>query len=328
MNPTTLLIGLACGAVSAVLSIALSVGSMLSLVLFLFAPLPVFIAALGWRHHAGLIATVTGTLLLFALLGFDVARSYALSVGVPAWWLGYLALLGRPLDAQHPDRGMLWYPIGRLATWAACIGAALVLTSIAVYGGSVEDYRAALKSTFEQFLRAEMGTAQDAPLQLPGGGDATRATELAVIALPPMAAAMWTAVSLINLWAAGRIVRISGRLVRPWPDLAAFTLPRLTLATFALCMLGASASGLLGFAAGVIAASFAVIFTALGLALMHYSTRGKPARPLMLTIVYFILAVQTWLLIIVAAFGMVEHLFGLRARMGARNGQPPNTLNS
>src|SRR5262245_8087889 len=127
MNGTTFLIGIASGVASAALSSALGVGSMLSVFLFLFAPLPIFIAALGWRHHAGLVGSVVGTGVMYALLGFDGAQGYALSVGLPAWWLAYLALLGQPLDPAQPEKGYFWYPVGRLIVWAAAIGAVLVL---------------------------------------------------------------------------------------------------------------------------------------------------------------------------------------------------------
>src|SRR5690606_37799941 len=122
MNATTLFVGLASGAASAALSTALASGSPFALFLFCFAPLPIFIAALGWRHNAGLIGTITATAILFGLLGSETARSYGLSVGLPSWWLAYLALLGQPVDPDKPEAGMAWYPVGRLITWSAVIG--------------------------------------------------------------------------------------------------------------------------------------------------------------------------------------------------------------
>src|SRR5689334_17879563 len=111
MNAITLLIGIASGGASAALSTALASGSVFSLFLFLFAPLPIFIAALGWRHHAGLVGAIVGALVLYALMDFNTARSYTLSVGLPAWWLAYLALLGQPADPEHPEAGAMWYPV-------------------------------------------------------------------------------------------------------------------------------------------------------------------------------------------------------------------------
>jgi len=322
MNATTFLVGLVSGVASAALSTVLGTGSILSLILFLFAPLPIFIAALGWRHHAGLVGSVVGASILAAAMGLDTARGYALSVGFPGWWLAYLALLGQPADPGRPETGMTWYPVGRLIVWTAAIGSALVLLTLLMHGGSVEDYRASLRTTFEHFLRVETETPKDAIVTLPGGADASRIIELGVLLLPPLAAALWTSVSLVNLWAAGRIVRASGRLVRPWPDLAAFRLPPLTLLAF-IGGLGFSAiPGLFGFAAGVIGAAFTIPFAALGLALLHMGTRGRSARTLTLGAAYFLLFVQNWLIVVIAALGVVEFLFGLRARMQA---PPPDS---
>lgn len=322
MNATTLLVGIASGLASAALSTALASGSVISLFLFLFAPLPIFIAALGWRHHAGLIGAIVGALVLQGLMGFDTTRSYALSVGLPAWWLAYLALLGRPADPENPEAGAMWYPVGRLITWSAAIGSGLVIATILMHGGSIEDYRGVLRATFEEFMRAETGTPADAPITLPGGRDAAQITEIAVIALPPLAAAMWTTVSLINLWVAGRVVRTSGRLPRPWPDLSAINLPPLTLIAFAGGILGAALPGLFGFGAGVIGAAFTIVFTTLGLALLHAGTRGITGRTFMLGLTYFLMAVQTWLIVIVAALGVMELLFGIRARIAASRSRP------
>jgi hypothetical protein len=326
MNATTFFVGLASGAASAVLSIVLASGSMLSLFLFLFAPLPIFIAALGWRHHAGFVGALVGTVLLYALMGFATAQSYALSVGLPAWWMAYLALLGQPVDPENPtpEHGMIWYPVGRLVAWAAVIGSALVLATIVLHGGTVEDYRGTLRTTFETFLRAETGAEPGAPIALPGGGDAVRVIEIAVLTLPPLAAAVWTAVALINLWVAGRIVRASGRLARPWPDLSAFHLPGFTLMALIGGVAGSLLPGLFGFAAGVIGAAFAIVFTVLGLALLHAGTRGTAGRTMMLSVTYFLMAVQTWLVLVVTAIGVVEFLFGIRARISAA--KPPPKL--
>ncbi len=72
-----LLVGIASGIASAALSLALASGSMLSVLLFIFAPLPIFIASLGWQHQAGLIGVMIAASILFGLGDFDTARAYA-----------------------------------------------------------------------------------------------------------------------------------------------------------------------------------------------------------------------------------------------------------
>lgn len=218
---------------------------------------------------------------------------------------------------------MIWYPIGRLVAWAAVIGSALVLSTLVLHGGSLEEYRATLRATFEAFMRAETGTAANAPITLPGGQDATRVTDIAVLTLPPLAAAVWTVIALINLWAAGRIVRASGRVVRPWPNLSSFQLPAFSLIALVGGVAGSAMPGLFGFSAGVIGAAFAMAFALLGLALLHTGTRGTAGRTIMLSATYLLVIIQTWLVIILTAVGVIEFLFGIRARIAEARRQKP-----
>src|SRR5262249_57724752 len=76
----------------------------------------------------------------------------------------------------------------------------------------------------EIMLRMQMLVPAEKPLNLPGLADPA---VLAVV-LPPAAAALTTMTQLLNLWLAGRIVRISGRLRRPWPEFSALRFPQAT----------------------------------------------------------------------------------------------------
>ena len=75
--------------------------------------------------------------------------------------------------------------------------------------------------------------------------------------------------TLLNLWLAGRITLASGRLMRPWPDLAQFTMP--ATATFALFIaIGLSfVDGITGLLAASFAAPFTLAFALVGLAAVH-----------------------------------------------------------
>src|SRR4051794_31219477 len=91
-----ILIGIGAGAAAALLFATVVSGSLFSILLFYLAPLPIMIAALGWSHWAGLIAALVaaaGLGLVFTPALFVV---FLAAIGLPAWWLGYLALLARP----------------------------------------------------------------------------------------------------------------------------------------------------------------------------------------------------------------------------------------
>src|ERR1700687_4010697 len=116
-----LLIGLGAGATSGLLFASVASGSLLSMLLFFLAPLPILIAALGWSHWAGLVAAVAAATCLGLALGIFFFAAFLSGIGGAAWWLGYLALLGRPAmngGGSHLE----WYPPGRLVLLAAILG--------------------------------------------------------------------------------------------------------------------------------------------------------------------------------------------------------------
>ena len=90
------LIGISAGAATALLFASVASGSALSVPLFYLAPLPILIAAMGWSHWAALIAAVVASAGLAAVFGWLFFIAFLIGIGLPAWWLGYLALLARP----------------------------------------------------------------------------------------------------------------------------------------------------------------------------------------------------------------------------------------
>ena len=94
------LIALGAAAASALLFASIASGSPLSFILANFAQLPILLAAIGWTHLAGLLAALIAAAALAAVTTGPVALAFLLSIGLPAWWIGYLALLGRPNELQ------------------------------------------------------------------------------------------------------------------------------------------------------------------------------------------------------------------------------------
>ena len=56
----SLSIGIGAGLASALLFGAVITGSPVAMLLSFIAPLPIFIASLGWKHRSGLVAAATG----------------------------------------------------------------------------------------------------------------------------------------------------------------------------------------------------------------------------------------------------------------------------
>jgi len=232
MMVQTGLIGIGAGAAAAFLFVSPASGTPLALLLLLVAPLPILIAAIGWSHWAGLIAVGTAALGLSAVFGVDEFQSvcipFVLGIGAPAWWLGYLALLARHDPATG---GVEWYPAGSLVFWSAVLGAAVMLVVIPFYGMDLQTFHTTLRKVLETALRLESEPASASALR---NADQDRFIDFLVAVMPPAAAALGSVTNMLNLWLAGRILHISGRLRRPWPDLKTATLPSMTLA--ALCI--------------------------------------------------------------------------------------------
>jgi hypothetical protein len=313
------LVGLGAGAAAALLFASVASGSILATLLFYLAPLPILIAALGWSHLAGLVATFTAAAGLGATLGLYFFSAFLIGVGLPAWWLGYLALLARPVGANGSMR-LEWYPIGRLVLWAATIGAALVIIAIPNFGTDKESFQAGLRAAFEHAIQI-----QSRPSGPVLGADMERVIDILVAALPPTAAVLATLITVFNLWFAGRIVRVSGRLRRPWPDLTALTLPPTTLGVLAIAIAGTFLPDLPGIACRIVAASLFMAYAILGFAVLHALTRGLSFRPVLLMAAYGAVIVLGWPVLAASFLGLAEAAFNIRARNGGSRAPPPAT---
>jgi hypothetical protein len=316
----TFLVGLGAGAAAALLFASVTSGMLLSVFLFYLAPLPIMIAALGWSHWAGIVAAITAATSLGLFFGILFFVAFLAGVAAPAWWLGYLALLGRP--APNGGGGHLeWYPPGRLVLWAAILGALVITVGLAGLGGDEETIRTSLRAALDHIFRLQSGLGTDEPLRFPGIEDPERLIELFAIALPPMAAVIATATQMFNLWLAGQIVRLSGRLRRPWPDLNAMSVPAPAAALLPIAVAGSLIPGVMGMILSLFAATLAVAFAILGFAFLHTVTRHLSSRAMLLIGAYAIVGILGWPVLVMALVGLFETVFRWRARMDRRG--PP-----
>jgi hypothetical protein len=319
------LIGLAAGAASALLFASVASGAWLSVALFYLAPLPILIAALGWSHWAAMIAAVCGALALAAVFGSVFFFAFLAGAGLPAWWLGYLAMLARPITNGGGGAALEWYPPGRLVIWAAIVAALVVVVAIPNFGSDAESFRAGLHDALMHILRAETSIPTGVPPSVPGIKNPNRLVDFLVIAVPPAAAVVATVTSLVNLWLAGRIVKFSGLLKRPWPQLSALTFPKSVAALLAGTAIVSFAGGLAGIIAGVLSASLLMAYGVLGLAVLHAITQGVNSRSFLLAGVYAAVIVFGWPVLVLCALGLLETALDVRARVARRRGPPART---
>jgi len=316
------LIGLGSGAAAALLFASLTSGTPLSVPLAYLAPLPLMIAALGWSHWAALIGAVAGGVAIWVLFGGLFFVGFFGGIGLPAWWLGYLAMLARPVGTNG-TASLEWYPPGRLVVWSAALAAALVILSILTMASDAEGFNNAMRAALREVFRiaaTETGAAGPAALR-----DPDRFIDVLVLVIPPASAVMATLTNIINLWLAGRIVKFSGRLTRPWPALADMSFPPLTAAALALAVALSFIDGLAGILAGIAAASLLIVYGVLGFAVVHSVTRGLTARGFVLAGVYAGVLVFGWPILIMCLIGLAEQIFNFRARAALRRGPPAST---
>ena len=178
------LIGLGAGAASGLLFASIASGSPLSFVLANFAQLPILLAAIGWTHLAGLTGALIASAGLAVVTTGSVALAFLLSIGLPAWWLGYLALLGRP-GASNPAE-MEWYPVGRIVVWTAILAALVVLVTMLRYGFDAAQMQAGLRRELERGLRFLAGVPANSPLEIPSLRDPERLLDVLVPIVPPL----------------------------------------------------------------------------------------------------------------------------------------------
>ena len=315
------LIALGAGAASALLFASIVSGSPLSFALANFAQLPIMLAAIGWTHVAGLFAALIASLGLAVATTGSVALAFLLGIGLPAWGIGYLALLARATPGAGPA-AIEWYPVGRIVVWTALAASLIVLITMMRYGLDAAQMQAGLRRELERALRFLSGSPANSPLQLPSIRDPERLLDVLVLIVPPMKALALTATSLLNLWLAALIVRVSGRLKRPWPDIAQMSFPPFAATVLAIAVAGTFLPDVIGLASGVFTASVLLAYALLGFAVLHTLTLGMSGRGFMLTGLYFVVGLFGWPIVLMSLLGLLETMASLRARAAARR-KPP-----
>jgi hypothetical protein len=318
-----LLIGLGAGAASALLFASIVSGSPLAILLFYLAALPLMLAAIAWSHMAGMVAVAFGALSLAAALNYWIAFVYLASVAVPAYVLAYMSMLGRETvpatGAAAPQ--MEWYPVGRLVLWAALIAFALVAVVVLQFGTSFEAYQATIRATFERVLKLQARIPADQPLKLPGVQNPEAFLNTLVAVMPPAAAVLSMLTQVINLWLAGRVARVSGRLRRPWPDLTEVSLPLSAAIMLAAALVFSFMSGMPGFIGAIAVAVLLVAYAIVGFSVLHAITRNIRARTWILAGTWLSVLLLGWPLLFIAILGIADSVLNLRSRTASQ--KPP-----
>jgi hypothetical protein len=315
------LIALAAGCASALMFASIISGALISLLLFYLAPLPLMVAALGWGPAGAAIGGIAAGTGLGAVFGLPYLMAFVLTVAVPAWWLGHLALLGRPASTGvSSGNGAAaiaplteWYPIGRILIWTAGFAVLTTVAALLTLGTDGASISGALRRGLLRMIGPRDSVSVD--------GDIEQVID-ALVAIAPAAAAIVAIMTLtLNLWLAAKITATSGRLHRPWPDLKTAALPPMTLAALSLAIAFCFSGGLLAMIAQIVTAALLMAYSLIGFAVLHTLTLALKRRALWLSGTYAIVLVIGWPILAMVALGLADAIFGFRQRY--LQGRPP-----
>jgi len=315
---TGILIALAAGLASATMFASIISGALISLVLFYLAPLPLMVAALGWGSSTALIGGVIAALGLGVIFGIPYTAAFALTVALPAWWLGHLTLLARPVS-NDPQLANLspaldWYPTGRILAWAAVFASITTISALLTLGTDADTINAALRHGLTRI----MGNRASVP-----SGEADRVVD-ALVAIAPGAATIIAMMTLtLNLWLSAKITTTSGRMKRPWPDLRTTTLPRMILVALLVAVAFCFVGGLLAMMAQIVSSALLMAYAVTGFAVLHTVTQAFSGRAFVLGAAYAETLFIGWPLLGMISLGLADAVFGIRQAYWTRRGPPP-----
>jgi len=312
-------IGLAAGCASALMFASIISGALISLLLFYLAPLPLMVAALGWGPIAATIGGIVAASGLGLIFGLPYCIAFVITVALPAWWLGHLALLGRPFTDPAAGNGAApaapqfeWYPAGRILLWISGFAALTTIAAMLTLGSDSETITGSLRSGLMRILGSRDAASP---------GDIERwVTALAIIA--PAAATLVAMMTLtLNLWLAGKITVTSGRLQRPWPDLKSAELPPMTLVALCVALAFCFIGGIVAMFAQIATTALMMAYGLTGFAVLHTLTLALKSRLFWLCCTYAIVVAFGWPVLAMIALGLADAVFGLRQRY--LRGKPP-----
>jgi len=314
------LIAIAAGCASALMFASIISGALISLLLFYLAPLPLMVAALGWGPISATIGGIVAATGLGAIFGLPYCIAFAVTAALPAWWLGHLALLGRPVTngassgngASPVAPALEWYPVGRILLWITGFAALTTMAALLTLGTDA----AAITGALRRGLMRIIG-----PRDAASTGETEQWID-ALVTIGPAAAAVVAMMTLtLNLWLAARITATSGRLHRPWPDLKSAALPPMTLAALCVAVAFCFSGGLLAILAQIVTAALMMAYALTGFAVLHTVTLALKSRALWLSCTYAIVMVFGWPVLAMVVLGLADAVFGIRQRY--LQGRPP-----
>jgi hypothetical protein len=303
-------IGLCAGLAAALLMVVQTTDSLFGILLGVFAALPITLVSLGWSYRAGLTAAASAVAVVCVVCSLRLGLTFGVATALPAWALAYLA------TERNTGAPVKWLPLGAIVLVACVLAAFGFLFTMYATAGSYEAALDQVVKNLTTLLHIYLNQPDNQPLALPDIPDTASFVRSVARFAVPFQTMLFAIFSLCGLWLSARIMLVSGRLSRPWPDIAALRLPGIGLAIVAIAGM---ALLFLPDLAGVVGQFLlAALFTALfvqGLAVLHFMTRGMAGRTFILGMTYpLCIILGSITMPLVALLGLAEQIFVFRDR--------------
>ncbi len=323
------LVAIIAGCAAAALQAAALTPTLVGIVLFSLAPLPLFVTGFAFGPLPAAAGGLVGALALLAAVNWQMGFVFALSAATAPVVLTWLALKHRPSadttahEGEVSAGGVQWYPEGRLVLWAAGLAVAVMLVTLLAGGGGLQSLRTSTASMARHI--GEMLVGNDSTRT----ADVDAFVEVMVVLVPPAATLIWHMATMICLWLAARVVVLSNISLRPWAPFSALHFPRESLWALAAAGLlvaldGVSTPGATGglwayvnFAAALALGAMISAFVLLGIAVVHGLTAKLAGRPFILATMYMaLILLQGVLMAPLVGLAIADMIFDLRGRAG------------
>ncbi|MEM0898607.1 MAG: DUF2232 domain-containing protein [Pseudomonadota bacterium] len=277
----TMLVGAVSGIATIVLCLGVATGSSLALLLFVFSPLPIMVAGLGWGASAGVVGLLISSVGVAIIANPETAGFVLLTTSLPSAMAALWLTLARPASEMGgPNDKVAWFPLSQIIFRLAVMTAVAFIAAglIAGYG---RDFAVLIADQMVERLQeqnAEFGFSPDAREAF---------VQNILVAVPLLQPAFWLFLLVMNLYIAIWLSKQSGRLARPqdlWP--LAMRMPRNALFALAGAVLLTFVGGNIALAASCLIGALLAGFTLSGYAVFHHRTVGQPWRPLAMIIAY------------------------------------------
>ncbi|GEM_PF-3458205 len=303
INNQALFTGVLAGVAAGLMIFGALNAGLLAIFLLFAAPAAIYIATMGWGSAAGIVAALVGIVIAGVFGGYPLAGISGALLFAPAAYVGLLVNLGTRSTntaANDNEGGVVWFPLSIILFRLMMVLAAGFIL-IGLFAGLTNEF---LTARFAELLKAFYNTNPN----LPALDDATYTAHAATYAkiFPIALPCLWLMMHVATAFIAANITRRSGLLARDPEDVAATVrLPVEAAGILAAGLLGELIlPGTLQLAAAVLLGIGIGGFGLIGLAHLHFTSRGNPIRPFLLWASYASIVLFSVPLLIFTAIGL------------------------